>query len=363
MTYNGCTAMIRYVAEDSRPPRPRNLPRLGFLSLPREIRDIIYDLALVSTSSIIVWKGKWETEFLARLEEGPRPYPLSQIRWRAIDHDASTASLRSLNLNLLFCNKVIGNEAAMTFYHGNTFAFLGEHNWDPVVDWLGAIGLRNRESIVSLDIDAQRPDAAWQNSKGERVRHPARFTQEEVYPRHPLLHTCKGHFKWGSVDNINPALEKIFILLGQRVSEQKVILSMQFFYIYPGAGLIPGPEDRDPDGRWYSMELPNLVELFRHLHTQQHGSNGAVEVLWKGKDYRTALVVERADMESLGWHITVSPVEKDRVTFNPRYDKFPWRLASFVLRREKLTEPLLAQDPSPHSEVYTYEGMDADLYL
>ncbi|TVY45987.1 hypothetical protein LCER1_G008568 [Lachnellula cervina] len=363
MTHNCCTALIRYVAEDSRPPRPRNQPRLSFLSLPREIRDKIYEIALVSNSSIIVWKGKWETDLLPQVEEGPRPWPWSRIRWRAIDHDASTASLRSLNLKLLFCNKVIGHEAAMVFYNKNTFAFLGEHDWDPVVHWLGRIGPRNRDSIVSLDVDAKRPDPVWQNSKGERVRHPAGFTKEEIYPRHPMLHTGEGDFKYGSVDNINPALEDIFIILGQRSAEHKVIVRMQLLSIYPGAGSIPEPEDQHPDGGWWSMELPNLVELFRQSHTQQHGLNGAVEVLWNGRDYRKALLSEQAAIESLGWQMTVSPVEEDTIRFNPAYDKSPWRIATYVLKREKLTEPLMAHDPSPHSEVYTYTGLNADYYL
>jgi hypothetical protein len=59
MIRNRCRALIRDVSSD----KPRNSPPLTFLSLSREIRDEIYDLALVSTSPIIVWKGEWKIDY------------------------------------------------------------------------------------------------------------------------------------------------------------------------------------------------------------------------------------------------------------------------------------------------------------
>ncbi|TVY13285.1 hypothetical protein LARI1_G009468 [Lachnellula arida] len=362
MTHNCCTALIRYVAEDSRPPRPRNQPRLGFLSLPREIRDKIYDIALVSNSSIIVCKGKWQTYTLPQLGEGPRPWPWDRIRWRAIDHDASTASLRSLNLKLLFCNKVIAHEAAMIFYHRNTFSFLGDHNWDPIVLWLETVGAENRNSLVSIGIEGKRPDRVWQRPNGERVRHPGAFTTEEIYPRHPLLRTGEGSFKYGSVDNINPAIENIFVLLGSRVSEKSVTIVMLFACPWPGAGANPRPDDCSPECGWNSMELPNLIDGFRTLHTQVSGLQDSVDVLWKGRNSRWAFQEDRPSMEKLGWQVTELGAEEPDFLLWPwddRSDTSPNGIVLYVLRRDKPTGPLLAQDPSPFSYIWA-SGMDEE---
>jgi hypothetical protein len=58
MIRNRCKLYAGYIAPD----KPHNSPQLSFLSLPIEIRDEIYDLAVVSTSNIIVWKGEWKSE-------------------------------------------------------------------------------------------------------------------------------------------------------------------------------------------------------------------------------------------------------------------------------------------------------------
>lgn len=131
------------------PSRPRYSPPLPFLSLAREIRDEIYGLALVSTTPIVVWKGTWEMEainYLASLpytflspEEWATPTPnqWTTINWRPVDKDTTSTSLQSLSLNILFCNNIVSEEAAQVFYKKNTFSFLGEHNWDPIISWCG----------------------------------------------------------------------------------------------------------------------------------------------------------------------------------------------------------------------------------
>jgi len=66
---------------------------------------------------------------------------------------------------------------------------------------------------------------------------------EEIYPRNLLLQTRVGPFKCGLVDNINSAMENMFILLGQRSSNHKVTVTMQLDDIYPGAGAKRMPYD------------------------------------------------------------------------------------------------------------------------
>jgi hypothetical protein len=144
----------------------------------------------------------------------------------------STVKLREraskcLLQNLFFCKKTICEEASTAFYNKNMFCFEGDHNWDPIVSWLKMIGSANLNSLRSLQVNGKRPDQVWQNSKGKRLRHPCVATSEEIYPRHPYLLTPGNVFRCGEVDNINPAIEDVFILLGQRSSEQKIILCMQ----------------------------------------------------------------------------------------------------------------------------------------
>ncbi|KAH6677606.1 hypothetical protein B0J14DRAFT_584710 [Halenospora varia] len=351
MVQNHCTDLIRYVARN----RLRNSPPLTFLSLPREIRDKIYDLALVSVSPIIAWKGSWKFElhYFPKPEGQLVPDLSSCIRWRNIDQEAISASLRPVNVKLILCNKTVSHEAALVFYRKNTFSFLGEHNWDPIVSWLEAIGAENRNSLLLMEIDAYRPDAVWQRSSGERVMEPAGYTREEIYPRHPYLPlpTSENALRYGPVENINPAVETIFILLGRMESEQKLTIVMQLpLYLYPGARTPRGEWDSSPWRGWYSMDLPNLVEKFRSLHTQR------VEVLWKGEECRQELEDQQAIIERIGWDINVLPSKHDELHPNPEYHGChpvtgEWRIAKYILKRKELTGTLWAQEPCPYHDV------------
>ncbi|CZR60672.1 uncharacterized protein PAC_10568 [Phialocephala subalpina] len=346
-----------YVGSDG----PRNSPPLNFLSLPREIRDEIYELALVSTSPIIVWKGHWKYHPSYEIP-GPEfnadgswtgPHLCINVRWRWTDEEAISASLRALDLNIIFCNKTVSHEAAQVFYAKNTFSFMGWHNWDLIVSWLEAIGPTNRNSLVSMEISAYRPDPAWQRSSGERIKEPSGFTMEDVYPRHPYLQlpTTEDRLPCGRVDNINPSVETIFVLLGQKTSEQKATIVMRLpGFSYPGARSPRTRDDCCPENGWYSMDLPNLIEKSRSLHAQQ------VEVLWKGEDCRKELEDQQEIMEGIGWQVNVLPAAEDELHPNPEYHGChptmdEWRIAKYVLRRKKLTEPLCAEDPCPHSHV------------
>lgn len=357
MIRNRCRALIR----DSDSDLPRNSPPLTFLSLSREIRDEIYDLALVSTSPIIVWKGEGKMSYRYQAESegvGPRAWPWAGVRpppsivpWQEVDREAISASLQPLAVNLIFCNKTVSHEAARVFYAKNTFSFLGKHNWDPIVSWLEIIGPANRNSLISIEISARKPDPAWQCPSGERIRDPCGYTYGEVYQRHPYLQLCttEEHSPCGQVANVNPAVETIFILLGGSTSKRKVTIVMQLDgCVYPGARVPRDPNDCMPETRWNSMDLPNIIEKSRSLHTPR------VEVLWKGKDCRKELEDQQSIMESIGWDVNVLPAMEDELHPNPEYHcchpaTHEWRIAKYVLRRKELTG-LLLQDPCrlPH---------------
>jgi hypothetical protein len=248
----------------------------------------------------------------------------------------------------------------MTFYNKNTFAFEGDHNWDPIVCWLKTIGIDNRNSLAILDICGKRPDQVWQNRFGERFRDPSGFNKEEIYPRHPYFGTPTDGFTHGYVDNINPVLEEVFVLLGQRISERKTTIIMQTGGDYPGGGLVKvDPYDPCPEFGWYSMELPNLMEKFLELHCN-HSNTRSVEVVWKGLTYKQLLGTEF--MENLGWDISTSPIEKVEVT--ALYGISPYGnhtdFAKYTLRRKKLTGPLITQDPSPFSDISIFTNSYTD---
>ncbi|KAF4629405.1 hypothetical protein G7Y89_g8745 [Cudoniella acicularis] len=166
---------------------------------------------------------------------------------RVVDQPATKASLYLLSTNLLLCSNIISQEAARVFYNQNTFSFLGEHNWDPIVSWLQTIGVQNRNNLSNLEIDAYKPDQAWQRFDGERIQAPGGNTREIVYPRHPYLGVRMRPFKYGFVDNINPALETMFELLGQRASTKKLVLNLKLCGGYPGDGKIIYEGDQHPE--------------------------------------------------------------------------------------------------------------------
>jgi len=361
-----CKELIPYISLNFYYPRLlSNEPPLTFFSFPREIRDKIYHYALVSTLDIIVWKGELKRERIALYEGSqyiPWGQPSSRLIWRAVSHKETAASLSTLNINLLFSSKVVSQEAAMVFYNKNTFAFEGNHNWDPAVSWLKTIGTSNRDSIANLKVCAKRPDQVWQNHRGERLRHPGGFTMEIIYPRHPYLSTPPAGFKYGCVDNINPVLEEVFVLLGQRISEKKITITMRIDNRYPGGGAKPRLDKQTPEHDWYSMELPNLLEMFLELHSRP-SEKGSLEVVWKGLAEKRILTAEQDLIKNLGWNMSTSTAEKAeiRLCFGSwaNHEDF----VRYTLRREKLTGSLITQDPSPYSDSYIYPGMNRALYL
>ncbi|THV53288.1 hypothetical protein BGAL_0055g00470 [Botrytis galanthina] len=366
MEQDTCKELVQYLSPCPYYPRPpRNVPPLTFFSLPREIRDSIYHYTLVSTSNIIVWKGKLKHELLPIFKGTRRIWsgePTSRLIWRAVSHEETSISLSTLNIKLLFCSKVVSREAAIVFYKKNIFAFEGDHNWDPVVHWLKTIGTDNRNSLAILEVCGKRPDQVWQNHCGERIHHPLKFSNEEIYLRHPYFATPIDGFKYGCVDNINPILEEVFILFGQRVSNKQVTIIMRTGRFYPGGGTDPvDPDELFPEDGWYSMELPNLIEKFLELHST-HSMKRSVEVIWKGLTYKR--VLETEFMENLGWNISTSPVENEEALaiFGKYYNKDE-TFVRYTLKRKKLMGPLITQDPSPYSDMYVYSQMNREDYL
>lgn len=314
-----------------------------FASLPIEIRDQIYELLLVSTSNILVWKGERKNEY--HYENNDWQPPCTTIKWRDVDKAATRASLAPLALDLFRCNKLVGRETARFFYTRNTFSFEGQHNFDVIEAWLREIGLTNRSFLASIHISAGRPDYGWQLASGERVRDPERHNLEEIYPRHPYLQ-LRADAREGHVDNINPSVEKIFVELGKRNSERKLKIIMQLLRgAYPGVRVARNWDDCLPHLGYYGMDLPNLMERCRSLHTKN------VEVIWEGQDCRRELEEQQERLESLGWGVEILSATHDLHCpewppgshgCHPFTDD--WRIAKFVLRSKEQSGTLWADD-------------------
>ncbi|TEY33602.1 hypothetical protein BOTCAL_0674g00020 [Botryotinia calthae] len=315
------------------------------------IRDRIYHYALVSKSNIIAWKGTLKCEVLP-MYKGNRKIWSEELNTRLIrrvvNHEATSTSLSTLSIKLLFCSKVVSHEAAIIFYNKNTFAFEGDHNWDPVVHWLKNIGTDNRNSLAILEVRGRRPVQVWQNRCGERIHDRPGYSYEQTYPRNPYLAIpIHGFLSEGCVDSINPIVEEVFVLLGQRSSNEKVTVVMQTGRYYPGGGTDPLIlyEAHFPEDSWYSMDLPNFIERFLELHSTR-STKRSVEVVWKGVAYKRLLETEF--VESVGWNISTAPAGNEEVLaiFGEYYNRNE-SFAKYTLRRKKLTGPLIAEHPMP----------------
>lgn len=251
------------MAEPVREPIPAaSVPSTSalFENLPRELRDRIYILCLISSSPIIVWSGfkagvspgdKKATAYQGQ-EVGPRTY----VSYKAVDldpnHDpvydgkiqmlyirdyaAKAMSLKNLAPGILQCNCAIASESAMVLYANNTFSFIGNHNWDPIISWLTDIGPKHRSHLASLQARAKSPMQVEQDSNGTRTYPSRGFTgrgYEPLYPRNPHLALQASIPLLGAVENINPAIEDLFVLLAnQNIGGSNICLSLTLDWFY-----------------------------------------------------------------------------------------------------------------------------------
>lgn len=324
-----------------------------FLSLPREIRDYIYNIALCTTISIIVWSGQWIC--VSNFDDNGNIISGGTIKYkRCRDQNATNLTIQHLTVNLLRCNNsIVAGEAAMMFYTHNTFSFLGDHNWDPIVSWLTSIGAKNQGYIRRLDVSARRPNRAWQRSDGTRVRIPT--LREELYPRNPYL-CLPESIKEGEVENINPRIETLFSILCDRGS--KYILELRLLldpYFFPGLEII---ESQTADHEFFTMDLLNLVEKFYNNYTNQCRGGGRIDILWIGKTDRDAFIENRNLIQRRNWEIieTKEVVDKLQLPLPPGYPPpYPvWKILFTLKRREQLTI-LIAEDPSPYSSLKYFD--------
>jgi len=278
-----------------------SLSQPNFLTLSRELRDMIYDLVLTSHKPIVVWSGILK---LTYAEEGTDSHdyegPLTPIHTLIVDDQATTLSLGNITLGLLRTNKLVSEEAAMAFYSGNIFSFEGDHNWHPIPPWLDMIGKQNRGYLSRMNISILPIPRATQLADGTRV--PKAHYPEILYQRSPYLHLSIPA-QSGSVENINhPDISAIFLALADytgslRKTEIYLQLRIGIFplYLFDTARLHPY-NDR------FTMDLPNLIEIFRS-QCNKSCPNRVVDVIWKGTTLERDFVrLKEASIRS-GWNI------------------------------------------------------------
>ncbi len=223
--------------------------------------------------------------------------------------------------------------------------------------WLERIGARNRGYVRKLTISVKQPEHSWQFSDGSRGRFPSEALKEVLYPRSPYLHCATaegGQWKEGEVQNINPALERVFELLGpKREGGSSVTVELKLDeHFLPGVEF--GEESQCPWYHYFLLDLPNLIEKFRVDYFTNSGDRGGIEILWKAKTLRDEFKKNKNLIEKRGWDI-VETKEEDwpqpwRVP--PGYPPLkPIQYMHFKGRRNERegSGALVAEDPSPYS--------------
>ena len=339
---------IQYKDTHLGPSPSSTCSQTNFFTLSREIRDSIYELALLSSSPIIAWCGMP----LEDLELWQHNSSTAKVPIPLDEYKSHTLSIEQLVPNLLRCNGTVAREAALAFYSKNTFRFLGDWTWDTVVSWLEAIGERNRGYLTSIEVTMRKPPHVWQHPDCTRteVREFGEPPREKAFPRSPHLHRSADSTTEGVVENLNPAVETAFALLGGPVDRLKLTLNVLL-----GGSLLPGlqlsMDEQHPYSNYFSMDLPNLMEKLRVLHTTEAGMNDNIEIIWKGMTWKRAFLDERQDIEERGWEILDTKEEERERPSRPGKPPGgpPFQFVWFTIRRKELVGPLMAEDPSPHS--------------
>ncbi|KAF7854587.1 hypothetical protein EAF04_010396 [Stromatinia cepivora] len=289
----------------------------SFLSLPPELRDTIYELALIAPVSVIAWSDIPGLE-LPKWHDDNRLISDYDRSWGPF---TESLSVKHLTANLLKCHPLISREAATIYYGRNTFLFTGNFTWTTVMNWLDEIGPLNCSHLTELDLCLKQPQFVWQLPNGARTMIDARVGEwarkenaiEEVYPRNRFLYLEQDRVSEdtdaepdngieGFVQNINPDIENVFKLLGESGEGPKIVINIFTAYNH-GIGwprLDKWYFEENPYGHWLQMDVPNVIEKCRDLYSSESANGKAIEVLWNGAMGAEFLRQERKELESVG---------------------------------------------------------------
>ncbi|KAK0117669.1 hypothetical protein ONS95_011998 [Cadophora gregata] len=326
-------------------------PQLTFFDLSRELRDQCYILALTTREPLVAWSGIQPYNS----ESGYAECHFDKELYSAKQFKIATSDERATAISLFRCNQTIANEAATIFYGKNNFLFAADWNWETVATWFHGIGLKNRTFVTSIELWQYPPAHAWQLANGERIKvnEFSHYPLEPPFPRNRLLDRAPGSISEGLVETINPAIETFFELVGKgrpKTLQISIILRNK---------AIPGLEiEFDQDDRaheyWFTMDLPNLIEKLRTMHTA-----GGVDVIWKGERFKPMFLEAREGIEA-HWEIVGVEDYDFKRNNRPGTKSFPW--VRFTLRVKEVPKLLLAHEASSHWHWGSYSIRD-DLAL
>jgi hypothetical protein len=346
----------------------QSLTKISFLDLPREIRDLIYTLVLRSSTPLIAWAGM-PLEVIAERHRYDYSYDDHPQTFVMGSYFNNALPVERMIVRLNLVSRQVSDEAMATFWSQNVFRFLGDWVWDSILDWLVSIGDINRGYLRNLELMMQEPHHVWQlpeppgprtqldTGRNHRVSVEYQNARETVYPRNQHLFLELGRAHEGIVENISPAVEDVFRLLGKTAGHDMSINMLMPVGIWPSIRDVFTYEH----GIYPTMDLPNVMERCRELYTAQEGKG--IEVLWKcmerGPDYDLA----RSSFSKSGWAIVA-----ERNTWNQAVSmihslvepemglekNMNYRDVWFSLRKKTIEDDITAQRPSRHSECYYF---------
>ncbi|KAH8912411.1 hypothetical protein BR93DRAFT_922372 [Coniochaeta sp. PMI_546] len=153
-------------------------PRKGFLGLPRELRDTIYNMVLIESC-------RWERRHSSLCDLCPRDTGTFE---RPVFDDGSSCKCRlRRNMGLLLANRQIHRETAPIFWSQNVFHF------DTAADFAESVGSTLRREYVELLQHVSIVRVAWQDYQYDwftRQERPRRDSGGSAM--WPVLFRCTG---------------------------------------------------------------------------------------------------------------------------------------------------------------------------
>lgn len=210
--------------------------------------------------------------------------------------------------------------------------------------------------MTSIELWQHPPAHAWQLANGERIKvnEFCHYPLEPPFPRNRLLDRAPSSMSEGLVETIHPAIETFFELIGKERPKKLQISIILRNKAIPGLE-IDFDEEEGGHQRWFTMDLPNLIEKLRTIHTA-----GGVDVIWKGEYFRPMFLEAREGIEARWEIVDVEYYDYIRINRQARTNSYPW--VRFTLRMKEVPNPLLAQEASSHWQWGHYSIRD-DLAL
>lgn len=187
--------------------------------------------------------------------------------------------------------------------------------------------------------------------------------REQVYPPHRFLSFPSDvELEEGVVDNISPAVEMVFKLFGTDDVDAGLKLTMNLVLPVMMDGFVPGLNLGEDDDHWCSMDLPNVMEKCRQIHT--NGKGKSVDILWKCKLPAETFKAEQEVMKNNGWEIVDKAFEVQWGDLDMRYVDAddhgivylagyqPPQDALLTLKRTPIEGDVVSDGPSMWSWVY-----------